>query len=169
LTVNGITGGYQGSGGKGIIPARALAKLSFRLVQDQDPREVDRLFRNYIARITPPSVRSVVRTLSSAKPASINPADPMMLAAAQAYRNGFGAPPVFLRSGGTIPVVSIFQETLNVPTVLMGFALPDDRIHAPNEKFHLPNFSNGIATCIWFLETVSNQGSRKLEQRSLAS
>ena len=169
LTVNGITGGYQGSGGKGIIPARALAKLSFRLVQDQDPREVDRLFRNYIARITPPAVRSVVRTLSSAKPASINPADPMMLAAAHAYRNGFGAAPVFLRSGGTIPVVSIFQETLKVPTVLMGFALPDDRIHAPNEKFHLLNFSKGIATCIWFLEAVSNQRSRKSEQGSLAS
>jgi acetylornithine deacetylase/succinyl-diaminopimelate desuccinylase-like protein len=160
LTVNGITGGYQGPGGKGIIPARALAKLSFRLVPDQDPREVDRLFRRYIARITPAPVQSLVRTLSSARPASVNPGDPAMLAAAHAYRKGFGAAPVFLRSGGTIPVLSIFQEILNVPTVLMGFALPDARIHGPNEKFHLPNFVNGIATSIWFLASVSNQRSR---------
>jgi acetylornithine deacetylase/succinyl-diaminopimelate desuccinylase-like protein len=169
LTVNGITGGHQGPGGKGIIPARALAKLSFRLVPDQDPREIDRLFRCYIARITPPSVRSVVRTFSSAKPALVNPADPAMLAAAHAYRRGFGAAPVFLRSGGTIPVISIFQETLNVPTVLMGFALPDDRIHAPNEKFHLPNFFNGIATSMWFLEAVSRRRNQKREERSMAS
>ena len=77
-----------------------------------------------------------------------------MGAAALAYRKGFGAGPVFLRSGGTIPVVSTLQEFLRVPTVLMGFALPDDHIHAPNEKFHLPNFYNGIATCIWFLALV---------------
>jgi acetylornithine deacetylase/succinyl-diaminopimelate desuccinylase-like protein len=90
-------------------------------VQDQDPREVDRLFRRYIARITPSSVRSEVRTLSAARPASVNPADPAMLAAVHAYRKGLGAAPIFLRSGGTIPVVSIFQETLKAPTVLMGF------------------------------------------------
>jgi acetylornithine deacetylase/succinyl-diaminopimelate desuccinylase-like protein len=111
----------------------------------------------------------VVRTLSSAKPALVNPADPAMRAAAHAYRMGFGAAPVFLRSGGTIPAVSMFQETLNVPTILMGFALPDDRIHAPNEKFHLPNFFNGIATCIWFLDAVSSQRSQKPEERSLVS
>jgi acetylornithine deacetylase/succinyl-diaminopimelate desuccinylase-like protein len=71
-----------------------------------------------------------------------------------AYRKGFGAAPVLLRSGGTIPILSTFQETLGIPTVLMGFALPDDRIHAPNEKFHIPNFYNGIKTCIWFLTAV---------------
>jgi acetylornithine deacetylase/succinyl-diaminopimelate desuccinylase-like protein len=162
LTVNGITGGYQGPGGKGIIPAHALAKLSFRLVPDQDPQEIDRLVRCYIARITPPSVQSAVRTFSSAKPALLNPADPAMRAAAHAYRKGFGATPVFLRSGGTIPVVSMFKETLNVPTVLMGFALPDDRIHAPNEKFHLPNFFNGIVTSIWFLDAIGAKSTRRL-------
>ena len=77
-----------------------------------------------------------------------------MAAAALAYRKGFGAAPVLLRSGGTIPILSTFQEMLGVPTVLMGFALPDDRIHAPNEKFHIPNFYNGINTCIWFLATI---------------
>jgi acetylornithine deacetylase/succinyl-diaminopimelate desuccinylase-like protein len=141
LTVNGITGGYQGPGGKAVIPARAVAKLSFRLVPDQDPREVERLFRAHVARITPPTVTVEVRTLSRARPALVDRRHPALRAAAAAYRKGFGAAPVFLRSGGTIPVVNTFQELLGVPTVLMGFALPDDRIHAPNEKFHLPTSS----------------------------
>jgi acetylornithine deacetylase/succinyl-diaminopimelate desuccinylase-like protein len=156
LTVNGIVAGYQGPGAKGVIPARALAKLSFRLVPDQDPREVDRLFRERVARLTPTTVCSTIRRLSSAKPAFIDPTHPALRAAAFAYGKGFGAAPALLRSGGTIPVVSTFQETLRVPTVLMGFALPNDRMHAPNEKFHLPNFFNGIATGVWFLAAVSD-------------
>jgi acetylornithine deacetylase/succinyl-diaminopimelate desuccinylase-like protein len=151
LTLNGIAGGYQGSGVKAVIPARASAKLSFRLVPNQDPQEIARLFRGHIARISPPAVKSTVRVLSSAKPALIKRDHPSMRAAAFAYRKGFGAEPVFLRSGGAIPVVNTFQEILGIPTVLMGFGLPDDRIHAPNEKFHLPNFYKGIATSIWFL------------------
>jgi acetylornithine deacetylase/succinyl-diaminopimelate desuccinylase-like protein len=154
LTVNGISGGYQGTGGKGVIPARARAKLSFRLVPDQDPRNIDLLFREHIARIVPPTLRARVRTLSGAKPAMVDPRHPAMAAAALAYRKGFGAAPVLLRSGGTIPILNTFQDMLGIPTVLMGFALPDDRIHAPNEKFHLPNFYNGIATCIWFLAAI---------------
>jgi acetylornithine deacetylase/succinyl-diaminopimelate desuccinylase-like protein len=154
LTVNGITGGYQGPGGKGVIPARALAKLSFRLVPDQDPHKIDRLFRAYIARIVPSTMRASVCSLSGAKPALVDPKHPAMAAAALAYRMGFGAAPVLLRSGGTIPILSTFQEVLGIPTVLMGFALPDDRIHAPNEKFHIPNFYNGINTCIWFLAAI---------------
>jgi acetylornithine deacetylase/succinyl-diaminopimelate desuccinylase-like protein len=71
-----------------------------------------------------------------------------------AYRKGFGEAPVLLRSGGTIPILSTFQQALGIPTVLMGFALPDDQIHAPNEKFHIPNFYNGIDTCIWFLAAI---------------
>jgi acetylornithine deacetylase/succinyl-diaminopimelate desuccinylase-like protein len=155
LTINGLTGGYQGPGGKGVIPARAGAKLSFRLVPDQDPREIDRLFRTYIGRITPPTVHSTVETLSSADPALIDPRHPAVRAAALAYRKGFSAAPVLLRSGGTIPILSTFQNTLGIPTVLMGFALPDDRIHAPNEKFHIPNFFKGIETSIWFLDALA--------------
>jgi acetylornithine deacetylase/succinyl-diaminopimelate desuccinylase-like protein len=131
-----------------------VAKISFRLVPDQDPREVDRLFRAHIARITPRTVYSSIRTLSGSKPALINPDHPAIRAAAFAYRKGFGAAPVLLRSGGTIPVLDTLQRVLRVPTVLMGFALPDDHMHAPNEKFHLPNFFNGIATCIWFLAAI---------------
>jgi acetylornithine deacetylase/succinyl-diaminopimelate desuccinylase-like protein len=161
LTVNGIIGGYQGPGGKAVIPARAVAKLSFRLVPDQDPGEINHLFREHIARLTPPAVRSTVRTNFMAKPALVNRRHPGMRAAQVAYRKGFGTTPVFLRSGGTIPVVNTFQAMLGIPTVLMGFALPDDRMHAPNEKFHLPNFYHGIATCIWFLAEIGKKGRVK--------
>jgi acetylornithine deacetylase/succinyl-diaminopimelate desuccinylase-like protein len=154
LTISGIVGGYQGPGVKAVIPARAVAKLNFRLVPNQDPHEIDRLFRRHITRITPPTVNTTIRTYLLAKPALVNRNHPMIRAAAVAYGKGFGTAPVFLRSGGTIPVVSLFQEMLGIPTVLMGFALPDDRMHAPNEKFYLPNFYNGIATSIWFLAEV---------------
>jgi acetylornithine deacetylase/succinyl-diaminopimelate desuccinylase-like protein len=155
LTINGIAGGYQGPGGKAVIPSRALAKISFRLVPHQEPREIDQLFRRHIARITPSAVRSTVRTYFEAKPARINHRHASMRAAATAYEKGFGAAPVLLRSGGTIPVVSVFEDVLRIPTVLMGFALPDDRMHAPNEKFYLPNFYNGIAASITFLADVA--------------
>ncbi len=155
LSVTGITGGYQGPGVKAVIPARATAKLNFRLVPDQDPVEIERLVRQHIARITPPTVRTVVRSLLAARPALIDRRHPAMSAAVRAYEHGFGVAPVFLRSGGSIPIVNHFQELLGAPTVLMGFALPDDRIHAPNEKFHLPNFFRGIHTCIRFLAEVA--------------
>ena len=151
LTVSGIVGGYQGSGVKAAIPTHAMAKLNFRLAPDQDPQEIDRLFRQHIAKITPPGMQTRIRTLMSVKPALIDRRYPVLAAAARAYRHGFGVPPVFLRSGGTIPVVNLMQETLGIPVVLMGFGLPDDRIHAPNEKFHLPNFFKGIETSIRFL------------------
>jgi acetylornithine deacetylase/succinyl-diaminopimelate desuccinylase-like protein len=154
LSVTGVTGGYQGEGVKAVIPSRATAKLNFRLVPDQDPAEIERLFRSHIARVTPPTVRTTVRRFLAARPALIDRRHPVMRAAARAYEHGFGASPVFLRSGGTIPIVNHFQELLGAPTALMGFALPDDRIHAPNEKFHLPNFYRGIATCIRFLAEV---------------
>src|SRR5262249_183248 len=111
-------------------------------------------FREHIARITPRTVRSQVRGTSYAKPALVPRDHPAMRAAAVAYRLGFGAEPVFLRVGGSLPVVNSFQEILGIPTVLMGFALPDDRLHGPNEKFHLPNFFNGIATSIFFLREM---------------
>ncbi|HUP27146.1 MAG TPA: dipeptidase, partial [Chloroflexia bacterium] len=160
LTINGITGGYSGAGGKSVIPARASAKVSFRLVPDQDPREIEHLFRSHLSRISPPAVRVSVRTNLVAQPALIDRGSPAIAAASAAYLASFGAAPVFLRSGGTIPVVNMFQELLGVPTVLMGFALPDDRMHAPNEKFHLPNFYRGIATCIRFLEETGAPGRK---------
>jgi len=151
LAVTGLTGGYQGEGSKAVIPARAAAKLNIRLVPDQDPREIDLLIRRHVARTTPPTVRSRITTHLRARPAVLDRHHPVMLAAARAYQRGFGAAPVYLRSGGSIPVVNLFQDVLGIPTALMGFALPDSRIHAPNERFHLPTFERGIATCRAFL------------------
>jgi acetylornithine deacetylase/succinyl-diaminopimelate desuccinylase-like protein len=141
-----------------VIPARALAKLSFRLVPDQDPRTIERLVREHLARIGSPSVRVIVRVHSAARPALVDRRHPAMRAAAVAYHRAFGAKPVFIRSGGTIPVVDTLLA-LNIPTVLMGFALPDDRMHGPNEKFHLPNFRRGIEACIHFHAGVGSTGA----------
>jgi acetylornithine deacetylase/succinyl-diaminopimelate desuccinylase-like protein len=152
LSICGLTGGYQGEGIKAVIPARASAKLNFRLVPDQDLAEIEALVRRHLARLTP---SSRVTVQPGARPAVLDRRHPVMRAAAHAYRRGFGAAPVFLRSGGSIPVVNMFQEVLEIPTALMGFALPDDRIHAPNERFFLPNFERGIATCLPFLEEMA--------------
>jgi acetylornithine deacetylase/succinyl-diaminopimelate desuccinylase-like protein len=156
LTVNGIRGGYQGPGGKGIIPSSARAKLSFRLVPDQDPAEIDHRFREHVGRIAPRAVRVSVRTLAMSAPVVVSKHSPFLRAAARAYKRGFGAEPVMQRSGGTIPVVNFFREVLGIPTVLMGFALPDDGAHGPNEKIDLPTFFRGIETSIYFLEEMGN-------------
>jgi acetylornithine deacetylase/succinyl-diaminopimelate desuccinylase-like protein len=158
LTINGLSGGYAGPGLKMVIPSRALAKLSFRLVSDQDPSEIDQLFRDYVARISPPTVRSVVRTIARAAPACINPNNSVIRAAALALRKGFGAPASLVRSGGTIPVVSLFQRNFGVPIALMGFGQRDDRMHAPNEKFHLPTFFRAIEASIWFMSILGDSG-----------
>jgi acetylornithine deacetylase/succinyl-diaminopimelate desuccinylase-like protein len=157
LAVTGITGGYQGAGPKSVIPALATAKLNFRLVPDQDPAEIERLVRRHIAAITPPTVRSRATSQLAARPALVDRRHPAMKAAATAYERGFGVRPVFLRSGGTIPVVNMLQEQLGIPTVLMGFALPDDRPHGPNEKLHLPTFFKGINTSIAFLDEIGKR------------
>ncbi len=155
LTLNGIAGGHYGPGVKGVIPASAVVKLSFRLVPDQNPEWIGKLFRAHIARITPPGVDVSVKTFSPIRPALVDRKHPAVQAAAFAYKKVFGTLPVFLRSGGSIPVVNAFKESLRIPTVLMGFGLPDDRIHAPNEKFHLPNFYRGIETSIWYLTAAA--------------
>lgn len=157
LSVSGISGGYQGPGVKAVIPARATAKLNFRLVPDQQPDEIDKLVRDHVARAVSPETKFTIRTFLKAEPALINRKHPAMRAAAISYHHGFGAWPVYLRSGGTIPVVNIFQKVLGIQTVLMGFALPDDQIHAPNERFYLPNFSKGITTCTRFLAEIGSQ------------
>ncbi len=156
LSVTGIAGGYAGPGVKSIVPPSAAAKLSFRLVPDQTPREVEALLRRHVAHVTPPGLRSSVRTVSRARSTILDRNHPALRAAAAAYKTGFGVAPVFLRSGGTIPIVAAFRETLGIPTVLMGFALPDDAMHAPNEKFHLPNLARGVATSISFMSELAN-------------
>jgi acetylornithine deacetylase/succinyl-diaminopimelate desuccinylase-like protein len=155
LAVNGIVGGHTGKGVKGIIPTRALAKISFRLVPDQDPQKVAELFRSHIARVTPATVRAKVRTFSPVQPALIDRHHPAVQAARVAYKSAFAEPAVFIRSGGSIPVVHTFQNLLGIPAVLMGFGLPSDNIHGPNENFRLPIFYKAIETSIRYLALAS--------------
>ncbi len=166
LTVSGIVGGYQGAGVKAAIPGRAVAKLNFRLAPDQDPSEIAWLFREYIARTTPLGLQTRIRTLMLAKPALVDRTHPTIAAAARAYREAFGAPTIFLRNGGTIPVVNLIHDTLKIPVVLMGFGLPDDRVHGQNEKFHLPNFHKGIETSIRFLAEMGGRQATNHRPRS---
>jgi acetylornithine deacetylase/succinyl-diaminopimelate desuccinylase-like protein len=155
LSVTGITGGYQGPGPKGVIPARGLAKLNFRLVPDQDPVTIDELLRAYIAKIAPPALRVRVVTQKQTRPVVVGLQHPAIRAAAAAYSRAFGLAPVFLRSGGTVPVVDLFHRVLGIPTVLMGLALPEDNLHAPNERLHLPTFFKSIATSTHFLNEAA--------------
>lgn len=151
LSINGVVGGYQGPGAKAVIPARASVKLDFRLVPDQDPEEIDLLFRGFMARLAVPTMDVSVRTLFRARPFVLLRDHPAVHAACEALRKGFGVAPTFMRIGGTIPVAHLLQEELGIPTVPMGFALPDDGLHAPNERFLLRNFFRGIETSIQFL------------------
>lgn len=154
LEINGIWGGWTGEGAKTVLPAKATAKVSCRLVPDQQPKAIEALIREYVTAITPPTVTSEVRAIHDGMWAVIETDSPYVQAAARAYAFGFGAEPVFMREGGSIPVVATFQEALNVPVVLMGFGLPDDNLHGPNEKFTLACFEKGIKTAIRFLEEV---------------
>jgi len=154
LEVHGIRGGFTGEGAKTVIPARAVAKISMRLVPDMNPKEIIRLYKSYVKKITPPGIRTAIRILSSA-PASVVSTDSRWIAAgAEALEQVFKKKTVYMRSGGSIPVVGTFQKFLKAPSVMMGFGLPDDNIHAPNEKFHLPNFYRGIKTVGRFLELL---------------
>ncbi len=154
LDVHGIVGGYMGAGGKTVLPSTAHAKISMRLVPNQDPQEIGRLFKEYVESIAPPTVKVNV-TITGAAPASVTDLDiPAMQAARKALESAFGKAPVLMREGGSIPVVAQFQADLGMETILMGFGLPDDQIHAPNERFYLPNFYRGIEASIRFLEEL---------------
>jgi acetylornithine deacetylase/succinyl-diaminopimelate desuccinylase-like protein len=155
LDVNGIWGGYTQPGTKTVLPSRAFAKISMRLVPDQDPASITQLFQDHLAEIAPPTVTVEVRDLHGGEGAIVRRDSPAMKAASQAYAEAFGQDPLFVRGGGSIPVVATLQKVLGIETVLMGFGLPDDRLHAPNEKFHLPNFYKGIETAIHFMEGLA--------------
>jgi len=151
LDVNGIIGGYTGPGRKTVLPSSAHAKISMRLVPDQDPQEIAALYTEYIKTIAPPSVTVEVTICSTNAPSISELNSPAMKAASGAYYKVFGRNPVYIREGGSIPVVAQFQDILGIETVMMGFGLPDDHIHSPNERFYLPNYYNGILTGINFL------------------
>ncbi len=159
LEVHGIMGGFIGPGPKTVIPARAAAKVSMRLVPEQKPKAVLRAFTRKVEKLTPPGIRTEVKVLSLADPVLVAPEEQAVRVAARAIEEVFGRPPVYMREGGSVPVVAGFVNALKAPSVLMGFGLPDDRLHSPNEKFHLPNFYRGIDTVVRFLELLGEQTS----------
>jgi acetylornithine deacetylase/succinyl-diaminopimelate desuccinylase-like protein len=157
LEINGIIGGFTAKGSKTVLPAKGMAKISCRLVADQDPYEIEELVRARIKQLTPPTVKSELRGLNYAYPAAVPIDDPAMVAARAAYKRGFGAEPVFLPEGGTLPIVATLRNMFNMPVVLLGFGLPDDGAHAPNEKFLLDGFYRGINTAIAMFEETAKQ------------
>jgi acetylornithine deacetylase/succinyl-diaminopimelate desuccinylase-like protein len=158
LDVNGIIGGYTGTGAKTVLPAKVHAKISMRLVADQDPVEIFELFRDYVQELAPTSVKIKVTYAHGALPCIIDTNIPEMQSAAQAYENVFGLKPILMREGGSIPVISLFQQHLGLQTVLMGFGLGDDHIHSPNERMYLPNLHRGVETVIHYLHLLGQQG-----------
>lgn len=148
LTLNGLTGGYTGAGAKSVIPSRGMARFSLRLVPDQDPIEIAQLLRHHLSTLSHPAIQSRLKVTGGSRPVLLPKNSPVMQAAIRAIRQTWGTAPIFTRSGGSIPLVEQLHRRLQVPIVLLGFGLPDDDIHAPNEKLNLPTFFRGIETVI---------------------
>ena len=153
--VNGLLSGFTGDGSKTVIPALAMAKVSMRLVPDQDPGEIAQQFEAYIRKVTPKTVTLTLTRMHGGKPWITSYDNPFVRAAARAIERGFGTAPVFCREGGSIPVVSTFHEELGVPAVLFGVGLPDENAHAPNERLDLGNFHNGIISAAALYEEIA--------------
>ncbi len=155
LEVHGMPGGFIGAGAKTVIPAKAMAKISMRLVPDMTPAKTFEMFKSYVEKIAPVGVDVEVRLLHSGDACLIGVDNKYVQAATKALHEVWGKDTVFIRSGGSIPIVGDFDRHLGQPSVMMGFGLPDDNIHAPNEKFHLKNFELGIQSLIRFLEEAA--------------
>ena len=154
LEVHGFRGGFTGEGAKTVIPAYGVAKISMRLVPEMDPKEVIRQYTTYVKKITPKGIKTLVHVISSAPASVVSTESRWIAAAAQAMEQVFKNKTVYIRSGGSIPIVGVFQKDLKAPSVMMGFGLPDDNLHAPNEKFYLPNFYRGIDAVGKYLELL---------------
>jgi acetylornithine deacetylase/succinyl-diaminopimelate desuccinylase-like protein len=152
LDVHGIPGGFIGAGAKTVIPAKALAKVSMRLVPGMTPAKAFALYKAYVEKITPAGVDVEVRLIHSGDACLVRVDNPYIQAATKALHEVWGKDTVFIRSGGSIPIVGDFDRHLGMPSVMMGFGLPDDNIHAPNEKYCLKNFELGIESIVRFLE-----------------
>ena len=151
LDVNGIFGGYQGEGSKTIIPSWAGAKITMRMVPNQDPDKIHQQFVDYVKSITPPSVEVSIKGGGGCGAVMVPRDARFMDQAVDAVKRGFGVKPVFSREGGSIPIVLTLSEELGVHVLLVGFGLPDDNMHGPNEKFSLDDFVKGIKTSAWLL------------------
>jgi acetylornithine deacetylase/succinyl-diaminopimelate desuccinylase-like protein len=156
LEVHGIAGGFTGTGAKTVIPARATAKVSMRLVPNQDPAKIVTAYKRFVRDNTPAGIETEVRILSAGPAIMVNPDHPAIAIAAKAFKDVLGRETVFIRSGGSIPIVGDFATHLGIPTILMGFGLPDDGLHSPNEKYKVSNYYAGIMTIAHFFEQYGN-------------
>ncbi len=154
--VNGMWGGYQGEGAKTVLPGKAGAKVSMRLVPNQDPEDIAAKLKAYAQAIAPTGVQVEVRYIHGAGPVLVDAQGPFMDAAAAAQEDVWQKAPFLIREGGSIPIVGVFAEVLKVPVMLMGFGLPDDRLHSPNEKFDIPNYYQGIRTTVRLLDRLKD-------------
>jgi acetylornithine deacetylase/succinyl-diaminopimelate desuccinylase-like protein len=152
LEVHGIAGGFTAAGAKTVIPAKATAKVSIRLVPEQNPDKIVAAFKDFVKKNTPAGIQTEVRVLSAGPAVMVNPDHPAIQVAAQAFSDMLKRPTVFIRSGGSIPIVGDFARHLGIPTILMGFGLPDDGLHSPNEKYKIENYYSGIMTIAHFFE-----------------
>ena len=151
LEINGLTSGYQGEGSKTIVPAWARAKITTRLVPNQNPAKIIELVRQHLKRLCPPTVRMELQAGHGAEPYIVSPASAHARAALRALKSAFGCEPVLIREGGSIPIVNDFKKILRAESLMLGLALPDDNAHSPNEKFNLDNFAKGqlMSACLW--------------------
>jgi acetylornithine deacetylase/succinyl-diaminopimelate desuccinylase-like protein len=149
--INGITSGYQGAGTKTIVPAVASAKITCRLVPNQNPARIRKVVCDYLKKICPPSVRMEIEAGHGAEAYLVSPTSPQAQAALRALREAFGHEPVLQREGGSIPIVNDFKKVLGADTLLLGLGLPGDNAHSPNESFSLDNFENGqrMSALLW--------------------
>ena len=151
VEINGLTSGYQGEGSKTIIPAWARAKLTFRLVPDQDPERIGKLVLKHLRKICPPTVRLEVAPGHGAEPYLVSPAGALAQAGLATLKEAFGREPILMREGGSIPIVTQFKKVLHADSLLLGLALPDDNAHSPNEKFNLDCYEKGsrMSALLW--------------------
>lgn len=154
LEVHGIRGGYVGEGAKTVIPAKAVAKISARLVPNQDPDQIIAAIQKAVKIAAPRGVEAEYKAFAGSPATIVDAENPFVQAAAKAMTETYSVETVFTRAGGSIPIVGMFRKHLGIPSVLMGFGLPDDNLHAPNEKFYLPNFFSGIQAVIRYMETL---------------
>jgi acetylornithine deacetylase/succinyl-diaminopimelate desuccinylase-like protein len=159
MEVHGVAGGFTGVGSKTVIPSKAVAKVSFRLVPKQDPGKILKSFGEFLQHNAPGGIRIQLRVLSAAPAVLVDPDHPAIRIAAKAFSDVLGKPTVFTRNGGSIPVVGDFATHLGVPTILMGFGLPDDGLHSPNEKYKIDNYYTGIMTIAHFFEQYGAQAA----------
>ena len=154
LDVHGMPGGFTGVGAKTVIPAKASAKISMRLVPDMDPEDIFKRYSQYVNSLTPKGTQIKIKCWSMAEPIVIRTDNKFVKASTEAMKEVFNKDTVYVRGGGSVPIVGDFEKHLKIPTVMMGFGLPDDNLHAPNEKFHIPNFYRGIESIIRFFQKL---------------